>query len=312
MQKPLRLTLVAVVTATASLTCAHANDLQNLLRALGKAVDEQVRQESGRSAPAPTPQADGAPPTTGGFNRVGRNVDTPENLDLLKSKVRARIEASSPSQTNELALMQLCEEEMRPLSAFKTVIGTGYDELRAKCEMAAQEPIREFQERQIASARQRRESEATAAAAHEADKKAQEEREYTRAMAELRAGKRQPVNCQQWVAANGQDPRTLDAPITEVAYQPPQGIGHYSGRVEQINGDTMLLSDQPILRMRGTPQGYMVVTLARAKIFHGAQIKVGTVVEGFASQTGSRTMRMTDGSGQQAPVLLATCMNALF
>lgn len=310
MRKPLRLTLVAV--AAVSLSCAHANELQNLLRALGKAVDEQVRQETGGNAPTPTPRGEGIPPTTGGFNRVGRNVDTPENLDLLKSKVRARIEAANSSQTSEFALMQLCEEEMRPLSAFKTVIGTGYDQLRAKCDMEAREPIREFQERQIASARLRRESEAAAAAAQQADEKAREEREYTLAMAELRAGKRDPVNCQQWVAAGGKDPRTLDAPVTEVAYQAPKGVGHYSGRVEQINGDTMLLSDQPILRMRGTPQGYMVVTVTRAKVFHGAQIKVGSVVEGFASQTGSRTMKMTDGSAQQAPVLLATCMNALF
>lgn len=309
MHKPLRFAFVAL--AAASLTCAQANDVQNLLRAFGKAVDEQVRQETGRSAPAPTPHGDGAPPTTGGFNRVGRNVDTPENLDLLRSKVRARIEAASLSQTSELALMQLCEEEMRPLSAFKTVMGTGYDQLRAKCETEAREPIRQFQERQAATARQRRESAAAAVAAQEADKKAQEEREYTLAMAELRAGKRAPVNCQQWVAAGGKDPRTLDAPVTQVAYQAPQGIGPYSGRVEQINGDTMLLSDQPIIRMRGTPQGYMVVTVARAKVFHGSQIKVGTVVEGFASQTGSRTMKMTDGSGQQTPVLLATCINAM-
>lgn len=314
MNKRVRLMLVAL--AATSVSCAHANDVSNLLRAFGRAVQEQ-QQKGTVAAPSPTPapssNADGAPPLTGGFNRVGRNIDTPENLTLLRSRVIARIEAADLRGTNDLALMRVCEEEMEPLSAYKMVIGTGYDQLRSKCEMEAREPIRQFQERQAADIRQQRAAEAAVSAKQQADKREQEERERTLAMAELRSGKRQPINCQQWIAARGEDPRELNAEVMTVAYETPKGVGFFSGRVEQIDGKTLLLSDQPVIRMHGTPQGYMVVSLAAApKIFNGGKIKLGAVVEGFANQTGKRTLKMTDGSGQQAPVLVATCIHTLF
>jgi hypothetical protein len=309
-QKSLGVTLIALgISCT---PCARANDVQNLFRALGKAVQEQAQQQQGgKNNSPPSAPADGIPPTGAGFNRVGRNVDTPENLALLKSRVAARIDAADPSSTGDLALMHMCKEEMAPLAAFERVIGTGYDELRAKCEVEAREPMNRFHDRQATNARQRRDAQAAAAARQQAEKSEQEERERLEVMTELRSGKRKPVTCQQWIAANGQDPKDLNAQVMQIAYEAPKGVGYFMGRVEQINGDTMLLADQPIIRMRGAPQGYMVVSVAAAKIFGGSEIKLGTVVDGFANQTGKRTMKMTDGSGQQAPVLVATCMNAL-
>jgi hypothetical protein len=321
----------AIFAALATGVCAsgaRAADLSNLFNTIGKAAQQALEEQRKKqqAAPAPGSGAGGAPtqnseagpsdqaapsPSTA-FNRVGRNVDTPQNLAVLKARVTERIDRADPLRANELELMQSCNPEMKPLAAFETVMGTGYDELKAKCEIEAREAMKGFYARREVALRERRAAQANAQASAEAEKQKQEEEEYAKVVSELRAGRRQPINCMQWMTVKGHDIKQLVAPVTEIAYQPPKGIGAFMGRVEQISGDTMLLSDQPIIRFRGQEQGYMVINFDKnTKVFDGSQIKVGSVIQGYATQSGSRNLRMTNGGSKPAPVLLGACTHAL-
>lgn len=244
--------------------------------------------------------------------RRGRNVDIPENLALLKSKVKSRLEAMDPFRTNDIALFSLCKQEMRPLASMENVMNSGYDELKAKCEAETSVYLSEFQTRRETAYEKRRKDQIEAEARADEQKEQVKEAEERAAIAELRSGKRQPVNCPQWMVVKGRELKDLNARVTEVSYQPPRGIGSFSGRVEQIDGDTMLLSDQPIMRMRGSVQGYMAIKLDRhAQLFNADQIKINRIVEGYATQVGTRNVRLTSGLSRPTPELLVSCMHVL-
>ncbi|MDB5871811.1 MAG: hypothetical protein JWQ07_1253 [Ramlibacter sp.] len=307
---------------------ARADDFANFFNSISKAakqaLDEQRRkQQSGTpqgndvgNASTPSsvtgPSDQDAPALPAAFNRVGRNVDTPQNLAVLKARVTERIDGADLLRANEIELLQSCKAEMKPFAAYEIVMGTGYDELKAKCEVEAREAMKSFYTRRGVAFNEQKAAQVNAQAKAEVERQKREDEEVAKAVNELRTGKRQPDNCPQWMTVKGHDVKQLAAPVTEVAYQPPQGIGGFMGRVEQIDGDTMLLSDQPIIRFRGQAQGYMVINIDKhAKVFNGSRIKVGSVIEGYATQSGSRNLHMTSGAAKPAPILLVTCVHVL-
>jgi hypothetical protein len=305
---------------------AIAADVNSLFRAIGNAAqqaigDQQRRgggqetQTGGESPPTGIPQSStnsnrNSPPA--GFNRSGTSIDTPENLELIRTRLAERVRGAGPA-ASPMQLMGACKAEMGPLAAYESVVGSGYEELMRKCEAEQRAAIVDLQSRREQAGRDRRDASEKARAEVEAAEKEKEEAQIRVLTAELRSGKRQPENCAQWMIVKGQDPQSLNAKVTEVSLQPPSGIGSFAGRVEQINGGTLLVSDQPVIRMRGQPQGFYVVNVgSQAKLFRGDQIKVGTVIAGFASQSATKNLRMTDSSVQQAPVLQVTCAQAVF
>ena len=307
----------AVAAAQADPGCDAANALLGALLKSRSSIpckpSVDVQSPSAQTSPlqgqdsAPVPQASGAPST---FTRRGRSVDTPENLTLVLAKVKARLETMDPSSGSDITLLSLCATELRPLQSMRDVIGSGFEQLQGKCEAAARQEVQQYRERAIGLQQQRRQAQVAEAARAQATAAEKEQEEERVMAAELRAGRRQPVNCAQWFAAKGQDARALVTPVTEIAFQRPQGTGPFEGRVEKIEGQTLLISDQPIIRMRHKEQGYLVVNIdSKAQVFNGSRIKLNSVVNGFATQTGTRSLRMTDGSSKQSPILEVVCLN---
>lgn len=262
------------------------------------------------TAPTTTTSSDATSP--GVLSRRGRSVDIPENLALLTSNIKSRLDTMDPLRANDILLLSMCQQEMRPLASMANVMDSGYDELKTKCEAETRGYLNEFQTRRVAAHEKQRKEQIEVATRAEEQKKQGEAAEEKAAVAELRSGKRQPVDCPQWMVVKGRDLKDLNARVTEVSYQPPRGTGSFSGRVEQINGDTMLLSDQPIIRIRGATQGYMAIKIDRqAQLFNADKIKVNSVVEGYATQVGTRTLRLTNGAANPAPELLVSCMHVV-
>ena len=72
----------------------------------------------------------------------------------------------------------------------------------------------------------------------------------------------------------------------------------------------MLLSNQFVIKSHFKEQGYIVIGIdPKAKVFNGAQIKLNSVVSGFAEQTGTRSIRLVSGAAKQSPVLHVVCLN---
>jgi len=300
--------LGALLKSRPNTPCTRANEMP----APQSVSDALSALDSGPAAATPAPAtAQPSPPST--FTRRGRSVDIPENLALLKSKVKGRLETLDPLRASDIQLLSLCAEEMKPLGSMRDIIDSGYDELKAKCEAGVRQDVQQYRERKVALSEQRRQAQIDEAARAEAAAQQKKDEADRQAIAELRTGKRQPVNCAQWMVVKGHELKDLNARVTEVSYQPPRGIGNFSGRVEQINGDTMLLSDQPIMRMPGSVQGYMAIKIDRhAQLFNADQIKINSIVEGYATQVGTRNVRLTSGSSRPTPELLVSCMHVLF
>lgn len=263
-----------------------------------------------KADPAPTamppPGSEPAPPA---LIARGGSLNTPENLAALVTRVQGALKTMDPLRTTDRDLFMLCPNEMRALASQRDTSGS-YEALEARCREAIGPDVRAFSQRRL-EARNEQRNDVQRARDKEQDAAQQiEDAETQKLMVELRAGRRQPVNCAQWFAAKGQDPRALDAKITEVAFQPPQGIGPFAGRVEKLEGQTMLLSDQPIIKSHFKEQGYIVIGVdPKAKVFDGALIKLNSVVSGFAEQTGTRSIRLVSGAAKQAPVLHVVCLN---
>lgn len=311
---------VCLALSVGSVT-AGAVEMGSLLRAIGeaaeRAISEQQREAGHRTTPSgmESPQPETSTPSAGesdyaassGFNRSGNTIDTPENLALLKTRMAERLRRMGPS-ASPMELMGACRIEMEPLSAYQSVIASGYDELMRKCEAEQRAAIAQVQANREQLARDQREASERARAEREAAEKETEKEEIRVLTAELRAGKRQPINCAQWMLVKGQDPQSLDANVTEVSLQPPQGTGSFAGSVEQINGGTLLLQNQPLFRTPGERNKFYVAAVTKeTKLFGADRIKIGTVIAGFATQSGTRSLGMTDGSVQQSPILRVSC-----
>jgi hypothetical protein len=125
--------------------------------------------------------------------------------------------------------------------------------------------------------------------------------------ADLRAGKRKPEDCSQYLVTKGLDPETAKAPVMRAAYQSPQGAGGFVGEVTQIAGDTLYLkAASTLFGQVGAPLS--IVVLGRdAQIYKGENIRVGAAIEGFATQTGTRNVTLTNGAGTTVAVMKAIC-----
>lgn len=272
----------------------------------------------GKSTPCAPSKADTAPtampqpgsvPTPLALMARGGSLNTPENLATLVTRVQVALKNMDLLRTTDKDLFMLCPNEMRSLDSQRDASG-GFEALEARCRDAIGPDVRAFSQRRLEARNEQRNDVQRARDKEQEAAQKVEDAETQKLMVELRAGRRQPVNCAQWFAAKGQDSRELDAKITEVAFQPPQGIGAFAGRVEKLEGQTMLLSDQPVIKSHFKEQGYIVIGLdPKAKVFNGALIKLNSVVSGFAEQTGTRNIRLVSGASKQAPVLHVVCLN---
>lgn len=271
-----------------------AEQLNQFLRALQGL--QQPRQPTAASAdPAPVP------------SQSARGPYSPEHLQALINGAR-----QARSQRSDLQAYQLCDRAAFDLFPGVEPKKIGLHEMKKECTAQLDRELQEEGERYAAAAEAQRQAKAAKIAAEERAEAEKQEAEESALLADLRSGRRKPQNCPQWAAARGQEPDSFGAPVTRVSLQPPSGVGRFLGRVERIEARTMLLSDQPIIKFHGTPQGYIVINIDKAStIFDGETIRVGTIVAGYATQQSARTIRMTDGSGAQAPVLNVVCIHAL-
>lgn len=269
-------------------------------------LNQLFRALQGLQQPQPTPPAvpaDQAP----GPSQSTSGPYSPEHLQALINGAR-----QARSQRSDLQAYQLCDRAAFDLFAGVEPRRIGLHEMKKECTAQLDRELEEERQRYAAAAEAQRQAKAAQAAAKEQAEAEKKKAEESALLADLRSGRRKPENCPQWAVAKGQEPDSLGAPVTQVSLQPPSGIGRFLGRVERIEARTMLLSDQPIIKFHGTPQGYIVINIGNAStIFDGETIRVGTIVGGYATQQSARTIRMTDGSGAQAPVLNVVCIHAL-
>lgn len=294
--------LLAVAQADAGCEVANA-----FLGALMKGTSIPCAPPKTGPAPTamPSPLLEPARPA---LTASGGSLNTPENLAAVAMRAQATLKSKDPLRTTDKDLFFLCPNEMTALALPRDA--SGYGALEARCRDAIGPDVKAFAQARLQARNEQRNEVQRASDKEQEAAQRMEEVETQKLMVELRAGRRQPENCAQWFAEKGQDPRTLDAKITEVAFQPPQGIGAFAGRVEKLEGLTMLLSDQPIIKSHFKEQGYIVIGVdPKAKVFNGALIKLNSVVSGFAEQTGTRSIRLVSGGAKQAPVLHVVCLN---
>lgn len=300
----LLLALPAVSMAQTDPSCEAANALFGALLNKRSALDC-------RKSPASPAQPQASPETgttstselQGGFNRMGRDVNTPENIELLTKRVKERFEAADPLAHPPPEPFQVCREEMAPLSRFENIMGSNHDQVKVKCFAAARDAQAEFSNRRRVAMDQKREEAARADAEKEEKQKRDEAEALRVVVADLRAGRRQPTNCAQWMISKGHEIANIDRDVSRVSLEPPKGVGKFAGVIELIEGRQLIVNN-------GAAQpSFMVLNVgSSAKIFEGPQVKPNAVVYGYATQTGSRTLKMSNGAAKTAAVLDVACV----
>ena len=104
---------------------------------------------------------------------------------------------------------------------------------------------------------------------------------------------------------------SLNASVMVAAYQAPTGVGPFLGAVDQINGDTLVLSGKlpGLFQLVARPPDNSILEIDKsARIFNGSAIRMGGVVEGFATQIGTRSVKLVNGSTSTVAVMRAVCI----
>lgn len=111
--------------------------------------------------------------------------------------------------------------------------------------------------------------------------------------------------------AKGHDPDTFKAPMMNVAYQPPTGIVQFLGVVERVDGGTIILNGRipDILRLLINPPEHTIAKTGKdAQVFAEDRIQAGAMLEGFATQSGTQTVRLASGATATVAVMAVLCM----
>ena len=212
--------LIAALFCTPMLAAAQAEPGCDIANAFLGAL---LKGKSISCAPAKADVAPTAVSTTGSEPAPpvlmvrGGSLNTPENLAAVVTRVQGALKTMDPLRATDRDLFMLCPNEMRSLNSQRDTSG-GFEALEARCREAIGPDVRAFSQRRLEARNEQRNDVQRVVVKEQEDIRQKEKVETQKLMVELRAGRRQPVNCAQWFAAKGQDPRALDAKITEVAF----------------------------------------------------------------------------------------------
>ncbi|MDP3799769.1 MAG: hypothetical protein Q8R06_21945 [Polaromonas sp.] len=267
----------------------------------------QTGQPSQGTAQQPTPSANQR------WGPMNNELDTPENLVAMLNNIRKRYEQLDLTKPHLIASDEFCMDEMQRYRRYSNILNSGYDQLQAKCQQQSQ-PIREdFVRRNRLVMQQQKEFSDQQTADSQMRQKKKEADERAVVVAELRSGKRAPNNCSQYMVTKGHNnPEALDAPVMVAAYQSPTGIGRFMGVVDQINDDTFVISGRipDLMRLAFSPPDNTILIVGKeARVFDGQAIQVGALVQGFATQTGTRTVKLANGRSSTVAVMRAACLS---
>lgn len=245
--------------------------------------------------------------TTGATYSGG--IDTPENEQRVRTGLEEIYRSMDPSRLEQdpSAGLDACMRAMQPFARFERMLDSRYDELNKKC-ASMQAPMQ--QQLQTAAA----ESRATRAQAKAAEQHSQQQQESERVaqiVAELKAGTRKPANCAQYMLTKGHDPEALSAPVMHVAYRAPTGIGIFTGVVDRIEGGTIVLNGRipDLMRLSVNPPEHMLAIAGKdSQVFGGDRIAAGRMLEGFAVQSGTRSVTLSDRRVITVAVMSVHCM----
>lgn len=264
-----------------------------------------------KSADQTAPQTAPQPPASQRTWQTPPNLDTPENLAALVGDIRDRYSKLDLSRAT-FDDFPACYKELQPYERYRHYINSGFDELQRKCEQQTQPLADDFQQQLAAAAKERREAAERERAAAAAAEKQKDAAQRANAIAQLRSGQRAPINCAQYMVTKGQDhPEALNAPVMAAAYQAPVGLGQFLGVVDQINGDTFVISGKipDLMRLAVNPPDNTILVVGKdARVFNGQAIQVGAMVQGFATQSATRTVQLQNGRSSTVAVMRAVCL----
>lgn len=295
------LLLVSTAVKAQDAGCQTANALLSALLGSKSAIPCAKPETAGSQSglPSAAQRSQSADPIQ---SRVGQSLDTPENLQSVLTAVRARIQKSGTSLGPRMA--DLCESEMWTARArnLHRVPNSGYSELKNKCAMALEEELdqRQSQQAQTDQVAQQQRQQVKEDASQRAD---DYERRRLELLADLKAKRRAPENCAQWVLSKGLAAEALGANrIGEVALRAPAGPGGFKGDVTQIEGENLVVRLE-----KGT---YAVVEIGKqTQLYNESRLRVGSKIDLVGTQTGTRMLRRSSGSPEHAAVVLPMCLS---
>lgn len=261
---------------------------------------------TGNLSAQPQAQPNGAQP-----GRPSFYVDTPENLATIMRNVRVKYGQLDPSKPS-FAYLEFCETEMKQFDRYRNVLYSGYDELKKKCEDQTKPMDDDYKQRVQVAAQQTKAEYERGLKADVVARQQKEANDRTAIIAELRAGKRAPTNCTQYMAIKGyENPENLSAPVMRVAYQAPTGVGKFAGVITQMDGNTMALSGRVSGSVRNEidpPDNTILLVTSDTRVINGEGIQVGALVQGYATQVGKRTVKLASGQASTVAEIRAICV----
>lgn len=257
------------------------------------------------------PSAGGSttPPGPAGSSAYAGGIDTAENEQRVRASLENTYQAIDPSMLDQDPSMGLdsCMKALQPFARFERMLDSRYDELSRRC-ATIQAPM---QQRLQAKATELRRTREQLKADTQRAEQQQETDRIAQIVAELKAGTRKPSNCAQYMVTKGLNPEALDAQVMHVAYRAPTGIGIFVGNIERIDGNTIYLNGRipDLMRLSVNPPEHMIaITSKETQAYDGSRITAGGMLEGFATQTGTRTVTLTDRRVVTVAVMSVRCM----
>lgn len=237
------------------------------------------------------------------------DLDTPERLAAVMSNIRIKYARLDLGKPRTIGSSEFCDEELKPLLNYRADVRSGYKELLTKC-LDEERPIRvEFVE---ANKRTMEQAKQQQLAEKDAEKRIQEQAQRL-LITDLKSGKVPAANCAQFMVTKGyDDPATAAASVMAVAYQAPLGAGRFLGRVERIDSGTIVLSGNipAIFRLTiNVPDNAILLTDKSTRVFNGEAVQIGSMIQGFATQTGTKNVTLVNGKSSTVAVMKAICVS---
>lgn len=257
------------------------------------------------------PAANGTTPphASAGNGTYAGGIDTAENERRVKASLESTYRSLDPGSLDQdpSAGLDACMKAMQPFSRFERMMDSRYEELSRRCS-AMQGPM---QQQLITAAAELRASREQSKATAKLSAEQQETERVAQIVSELKAGTRKPTNCAQYMVTKGHNPEQLTAPVMHAAYIAPSGIGIFVGNVDRVDGGTIYLNGRvpDLMRLSINPPDHMIaIALRDAQVFAGERISAGAMVEGFAVQSGTRTVTLSDRRTATVAVMSVQCM----
>jgi hypothetical protein len=272
----------AAIALCAQTTAAQSDDFQKGLNQIFKAL--QGVQQTG---------AGGAQGAAGSVAAGG--VDSASNVDAVVQAARERKRASGTIMGSE----SWCQAAASPFRPAR-VQGSGWIELVGKCTAVLEQDV--LAEAQAKDAQEHMRAEKERAQQSQAKQEADDYETRRQALlVALKAGKTAPKNCAQWMVGKGLDRHELQAKeVTRLAYRAPQGVGYFDGEIQRIEGENVLVRIRDHLAVIAIDKS--------SRVFRESELKEQGRIGVVGQQTGTRSLRRTDGSMLNVALVTPACV----